>query len=430
MARTRARRTLIITTSGGNGNIQAANAKEEEILALDPNEIIIKKDLMLDWGLKMVSVPGVGWYNKTQIEGKVFWQQFLFNIMCLADIFFWPKIFLSVLLTLFYEKIDRVIDVQPVAISAIVKAIRIYCKYTKKKILLEQVFVDLPTVRNTHNLKNIRTLTKEDKKHIKVYTQEPLLENEESEEEFWRKNCKIGLESICHVDYPVRLCFKKVRFAQPEMATEIEIRTKSQKEKEFITQIASRGGDFFKERDLNLFFDIKANDRVYTVLLGSQPAREATFNYVSNFMEAAAKLFSTEKNYRVFVFCSDFSDVKNTIYSRLRKLVLSKVQENIAIIPMSFQQEDVIAKLYQRSDLTITRSGGQTIMELIETSKNTNWIHSEISHAQESISEKQLLKGMPSWEAGNALYFASKKKCKIVTPELLVPFLQKHAELL
>jgi len=81
---------------------------------------------------------------------------------------------------------------------------------------------------------------------------------------------------------------------------------------------------------------------------------------------------------------------------------------------MSFQKADVIASLFHRSDVTITRSGGQTIMELIKIGKGKKFIHSE-SKLDDSNFDI-LLKGIPFWEAGNACYLNKKDTGNLISP--------------
>jgi hypothetical protein len=101
---------------------------------------------------------------------------------------------------------------------------------------------------------------------------------------------------------------------------------------------------------------------------------------------------------------------------------------NLSIIPFSFQLDDVIAPLFYRSNLTCTRSGGQTAMELMVVCSGEIWIHSETKKnplKKEDPTSEELLKGIPGWEAANALYLKSIKNAKIATPETCGPLARK-----
>ena len=193
---------LIITSSGGGGLLQSAIAIEQEERKKDPKANIIKKDLLIEWTGGFIGLFGRSFYNWTQRSGSVFLTNFLVRFNSLADYIFYPLVFFCSLYNLFKLKIDRVIDNQVVDVSAIIKAIRIYNFFTKKKIFMEKVFVDLPTREYEQFLKRIKKLTKKDKKFIRLITIEPLLDDEKSNEEYWKKYCKISENQVV---YKIRL---------------------------------------------------------------------------------------------------------------------------------------------------------------------------------------------------------------------------------
>jgi hypothetical protein len=91
---------------------------------------------------------------------------------------------------------------------------------------------------------------------------------------------------------------------------------------------------------------------------------------------------------------------------------------------LSFQNDETIASVFYRSDLTCTRSGGQTAMELMCVMQGEIWIHSEAIKEPgqtEALTMDQLLRGIPGWEAGNAVYLHRFRRAKIVTPETFMP---------
>ena len=86
---------------------------------------------------------------------------------------------------------------------------------------------------------------------------------------------------------------------------------------------------------------------------------------------------------------------------------------------MSFQEDDTIAALFHRANISITRAGGQTAMELMGVSTGEVWIHSETKNLSGDLplTFDQLLDGIPVWEAGSACYLKEKFGSKLVTPE-------------
>ena len=85
--------------------------------------------------------------------------------------------------------------------------------------------------------------------------------------------------------------------------------------------------------------------------------------------------------------------------------------KNVAVIPIAFQADDVVAALLFRSDYTVTRSGGQTTMELLSIARGKIFIHS-------AAKKGNLMRGLPFWEGGNALYLQAKVGAELTTPTL------------
>ena len=188
-------------------------------------------------------------------------------------------------------------------------------------------------------------------------------------------------------------------------------------------QTSARGGargEIVKEGEI--CFSIPMESRVITVLLGSQPACGATFNYLKGWIELAQEKDFSKIPCYLFVFCAEHLPGHESLLRKVTEHVaqIDSYPSQLTVVPFSFQDDDVIAPLFYRSDLTCTRSGGQTAMELICVSNGENWIHSEAKKNRAESGEiamEGLLKGIPGWEAANALYLQKFRGAKIVTPE-------------
>ena len=416
---------LIITSSGGGGLLQSAIASEQEERKKDPEVKIIKKDLLRDWGGPL-GVLGVHMYNWTQRSGSVFLTNILVACNMAAERVFYPLVMIYLLSTLFKNKIDRVIDNQVMNTSCLIKAIRIYNRMAGKKILLEKVLVDLPTKKYRKILKSIKSLSRKDKKFIRIFTIEPLLEEENSYEEFWQKYCAISEKQIVYKKYIIRESFKKLQgHPKPAGNFDFGIAFSSEKEKDIMGKCFEKGSIVKKNEEKKNFlsFTIKPEDKLFVILLGSNPSSSAVYNYVKGIIDRVGDFSKKDELYHLFVFADKFSDKKESLFYQIYNLISSyeNYPENLSIIPMSFQKDDVIAPLFYRSDLTITRSGGHTIMELMAVSSGMKWIHSETrkNHSQEVLSFEKLLKGIPCWELGNAQYLHEKFGGDVVTPETI-----------
>lgn len=415
---------LIITSSGGGGLLQSAIAIEQEQRQLDPNVNIIKRDLLMDWTGWAIGLFGRFFYNWTQRSGKVLLTNIFVNMNMYADILFNPLVFSAMLFNLFRYSVDRVIDNQPLNCKAIIRAIRFYNWYTRKNLILEKVFVDLPTREYRQLLKAVKKLTKNDKRFIKIFTVEPLLDDEKTNEEYWQKNCRISESQIIYKKYIIRQNFKKFQgIEKPKVDFDLKTRFASKEEGNFIKRCLEKGHLKPKESENEFIFTISPEDKVFIILLGSQPSSNAVNNYVKGFIEKIRDSKAQDKKYSLFVFADKFSTSKETMFHKIHNLIntVENYPSNLTVVPMSFQNDEVISALFHRGDLTITRSGGHTMMELMAVSKGNKWIHSETkrSNVNHIPSYEQLLLGIPCWELGNARYLHDKFNGDIVTPEII-----------
>jgi hypothetical protein len=429
MAAIKSRKVLIITSSGGGGLLQAANAKEQEIKSQDPDAIVIHRDVMKDWMWKPVGKFCIWAWNGAQIRGNVWVQSFFGMVAPFVEYFFWPHIFVYSLYTLFKEDVDQVIDTQIMGTSAIIKALRYFNRRSKKTVHLQKVLVDLPTKRATHFFVTIKSLSEKDRKYIKLITIAPMLENGETEEEFWRVNCNLTRNELQYEDYYVRQSFLKYRNLErkPEIMI-LKTRYRNQEELELIEKAIQRGNSQFKKKSGEIEFSISPETLVFTLLLGSQPASDATLNYVKKFIEIAKNNKCHGVPIHLFVFCANHQPGQSTLFTRVVDFIekLTEYPTSLTVIPMSFQSDDVIAPLFFRSDITCTRSGGQTAMELMSVGRGKIWVHSEAKKGKGDLTNEELLKGIPGWESANASYLQQVRNAEIVTPEIFAPLVIQY----
>lgn len=413
---------LIITASGGGGLLQAAKAQKQRLLKKDPASRVIVKDLMLEWLGGFLGNFGVNFWNKSQKKGQVKHQELLVSCQRLAEIIFWPQIFYYVFRTLIKEDVDYIYDAQPLAPSAIIKAIRLFNLISKKKLILRKIFVDLPSKKATHYYNNIKRLSKKDREYVYISTIEPQLEKNQSDEDYWKKYCLLPLNRVCYKSYPIRLDFDEyINKTREPIDYKIKIKTESEAEQNLIDEVRKKGNIEGRKIGTDLELVIKPDVFLITVLLGSQPAFDGTLCYVSNLINFIKKS-NIKRNVVIFPYCSTFSD---GLIKKMHDMVMEQKDypDNLSIIPMSFQDENVIAFLFFRSDLTITRSGGQTAVELLRVSKAKICIHSE--YKGDNPTEKKLLKGIPAWEAGSASYMKEIMNASIINDDIFIDICKK-----
>ncbi|HSX14171.1 MAG TPA: glycosyltransferase [Chlamydiales bacterium] len=413
------KKLLIITSSAGGGLLQAAVAQEQAALAHNPKIQTIQCDVLKDWVWSWLGRFSIESWNTAQKRGDVFSQKFFASFHRFFDYITWPNSFFHTLSILFKEDIDRVIDTQPSSTSAIMKAIRIFNWRRSKKVVLEKVIVDLPTRKATHFFRPIKALSKCDKKFLRLRTIEPLLEDGQTAEDFWQHFCGLSESEIHYEDVNVRLPFKNLQ-GKPRILDTVSIgfNAKNEDEIDLMRKSYQRGNISASVKNHEVIFDIPNEARVITILLGSQPASAATLNYVKNFVEVAKKV---TKPIYLFVFCANHHG--NSLFQKVSQSVqeIPDYPESLTIIPFSFQNDQVIAPLFHRSDITISRSGGGTAMELMAVSTGEIWIHSEAKSKTKNLTLRELLSGIPVWESESALYLYKLKGAKILTPEIFMP---------
>jgi hypothetical protein len=416
------KKVLIITSSGGGGLLQAANAKEQEIKAHNPHTEVIQRDVMKDWVWSKLGKFSVNRWNQAQLRGDVKAQSFWGATAPVAEYLFWLPIFVCSLYTLFKEDIDRVIDTQVLGTSATIKALRLYNRTRKKNVVLEKVLVDLPTKKATHFFRPIQMLNARDRKLFRLITIDPLLEKGETAAEFWKKHCNLTDQHLQYEDYYVRRSFVEYRHIERKVEPfALKTRFRSEDELECILRSVKKGAAKYEVNGGEIRFMIDPKALVFTVLLGSQPANNATLNYVLKCLE-----ISGERPVYLFVFCSNHESGQKSLLRKVSEVVgqYASYPKNLTIVPMSFQSDDVIAPLFFRSNMTCTRSGGQTAMELLSVSQGEIWIHSEAACKAMPLTDEDLLAGIPGWESANAAYLQHKRGARIVTTDTFGPLLR------
>ncbi|MBI3508975.1 MAG: hypothetical protein HY069_05025 [Chlamydiia bacterium] len=424
------KKVLIITSSGGGGLLQTANAKEQEIREADPTAIIIKKDILKDWFGGFFGHLFAEFWNVGQRTGHVWILKLILHVFHpIFDYTCWPFVFFRALSTFFHEDVDRIIDTQPCGTFPILHALQIFNKRRKKTVCVEKVLVDLPTAKATHFFRSIKRLSPGCRQWIRVVTIPPLLEKGETAQEFWLKHCRLTEESIQYEEPYVRTAFRRVKGKpRSDKPISLMVRYKSEPELAWMKKIFGRSSIEAHIQPGEIHFKILPKDRVITVLLGSQPAAKATLNYAKRFSELAQNQ-NLSGNTHLFLFREPYIEGESSFLTQMAEWLdtIHPYPAHFSLIPFGFQSDDVIASLFHRSDLTCTRSGGQTAMELLSVSTGEMWIHSE-TKGNEEFSDEQLLKGIPGWEAASAVYLQRVRNAKIVTPEIFTPFAEQFLE--
>lgn len=417
---------LIVTSSGGGGHIQAANAKIHQIKTADPTCKIIVKDLLQKscghfWGNQLAIL-----WNSTQKKGYVRFLELLVSATPLYDIIFFLPIFMRTLKNLFLEDVDHIIDTQPLGLSALIHAVRLYNFLQNKNLVIEKILTEFPTKYATHYLEPIKRLSNNNKKLIRLITSPPLLEDDTTDADFWMSFAGLTKKQVLYQDLPIRPSFsqQKNTFKKNDKVL-LNIATHTDKEHKLLTSMVNTTLDKINAQKGNICCQIDPSDIVFTLMLGSQPTQKATLAYVQNLINLSRKI-DPSTDVWLFVFCSQTKSPPVNLQLTIAKLVKESVDfpKNLRVFPVTSQNDKVIAPLFSRSSVTITRSGGVTAMELMTVANGEICIHKEdkassFSDLLENSKNLNFLtyRGMPKWEYGNAAYLCHRKGAKMITPE-------------
>lgn len=405
---------LLITSSGGEGHIQAAKARAAKARADNPDLKIIQTDILIDWVGKWCGKFLIHIWNLSQKKGRVKLLNFFAKNVPVADALFWPCIFSKALITIIRENIDHIVDTQPIGTSATIKALKIVQYLTGKTVIIEKVITELPTEKVLHFFRPIKGLSRSDRTFLRLVSHKPLLRPGETPDTFWMKNCGLRERDIWYDRFPLRAAFTPHR-SQRQVATrkiKVKMRVKSREETDLIVNTIELGTLQKQIEEESITVTIKPCDQVVTIMLGSQPTEEATLQYVKHFIELFRKAGDRGYRHLLFVFCYYDARHYSSLLHRVHQVALDakNYPKHLNIVPMCFQEDGVIATLYSRSDATLTRSGGLTSMELLSVAQGKIWVHSEVQR-------KRACYGMPVWEWGNAHYLREKKGAELVTPD-------------
>ncbi len=408
-------RVLILTLSAGGGHVQAAKAKKEQILIEDPTAIFFEVDILVDWINRRFGTAAAGKWNEWQRTGSVNMLQRLIRLQHFADILFGPLFFFHALRILFKQNLDRVIDTQVLGTAVILRALRLYDRIKKKKIVLEKVLTELPTQQVVHSFAPIKRLPRKSKLYLKLFTTSPLLKAGQTELQFWKEECDLDPSQVIYGSLPLRQSFlsiKDQKYVKKDLSLPID--PQSSKERAQIFSCLEKGKGYYTTENDQIVLHIGAEDRVSVIMLGSRPSEPGTLQYLHHFLRVKQLLGAQEKKDWLFVFCSKDRSPRGLFYDKVVDQVLSfpSFPSHLCVVPLTFQSDRMIAPLFFRADGTITRSGGLTSMELLSVSHGQIFIHSEPPG-----SKKQKV-NMPVWEEGNALYLEKKKGAKIVLAPL------------
>lgn len=418
------KKCLIFTNSGGNGHLQSAKTLGDEIRAKFPDMEICQVDIFEDFFGPIIGKFFAERWNGVQRTGDVIMQAILIKAMSFAHWLFFMPIFVQTLYMLFKNDFTQIIDTQNISMKAIIRAVRVYNKWKGKHLLIERIITDLPTRDTSLYFPFIRALSRKDKEILRIKTTKPLLNGEKNDAEFWEKHCEIGMDKIEYTPLPIRPEFRKYahELRKRETPLSLTLAFPDQTMHNEFLEIISFGSLQTTSKELFTSFTLQAEDTVSIIMLGANPNKAAILNYLRAYIHLVSR-----KNYKtrrdvVFVLCSKNPPNTISLQQRILELVKShkNFPKNLTILPLPYQEDAIIAPLFYRSDLSLTKCGGITAMELLSVCHGRILIHRErpAPGTLKFFTKWPTVRfGMPPWELGNLRYLRSIKGAQIVTPE-------------
>ncbi len=382
---------FILTLSAGGGHLEAAKVKLAEIKEKYPEAEIIQKD--------RIPNQKKDWWARAQKTGNTTLLHYIYIAGYLLPQF---DFLFSMIRILKKENIFLVIDTQTLSTKQTIRAIRYINWWYHKNISYEKVLTELPTKYTNNYFRSLRSLSSKDRKQIKLCTTLPLLEEGETEELFWKTHTKLSLQSISYGPLPVRPSFQVSPLtAKSESLT---ILLPDLKERELVIRGACLGNRVFNKNAEEIHLVLQKNEKVSLMMMGSVPQEEAILQYIEQFIVVSREKNYTNRKDLLFVLCGSCTDFVERIITFLEQQ--KNYPSSLTIFALPYQKDTVIAPLLHRADLSISRSGGLTSMELLLASKGQIFIHKE---------DKK--RPMPIWEWGNYTYLKEKKGASLITPK-------------
>lgn len=399
---------IVIDSRGGGGHLAVGKAAAAEWNALGENYETKRIDFLGEGMMGDVNLPFVGSlgdmavnrWNDAQIKGDVAGLKSAVSMRWLSDLIFYPiavRKFTEYLRRLPNEP-ERIVSTQALCIDALAQAILTVNRERGWNMRLQVRMTDLPTEEAEHFYRSLRNVGNNEtlSRIVTLYAPcKPQCKNGETEQGFWKRH--VG---DVRVLYPGKLPIREAFFdhhCSISKTMDLQLRVNHPHELE-ILRLGAKDGELPESLPTNkkINFHIPKEDRVATLMLGSQPPDRAVNGYIDAFIQAAAaeeatfKTVAKTKNlstlaeehlpqYHLFVFCGKPEDpskpgevnallrkVENRLQSYSKANGGPGLPSNLRIVPFTYQDDETLAPLLHGSKMIVAKSGGSTCFELMQ----------------------------------------------------------------
>jgi len=365
----------------GNGHVTAKNALIHRNEELHGKQNFTAVDVDITKRIFNIWIPFIGnigdyaanQWNSAQKAGNLSSLQRFSGLQWLAEMIAYPIVYFKVkwLLEELKEEPQFLISTQAFSLHAMTNAMRTVNKAKNWNMKMHVHMTDMPSKEATHFIPSIKKVGDDrNLSHlVTLYAPKPLLKDSQTEESFWKEHC--GNVRVISTDpFPIRKAFletKKLaeKVSQEELTIPIRINNPNE------VAIIEKGMGLPQQTEENRYpIRIQKNDNVGFLMLGSQPTTTSVIAWLQTFINEGAKA-TGEKDYYFFLYSgAPEKDQQNPLLRAVEQEIdilrkNNRIPDNFHIIPFTHQGPEEIALMMARSDLTITRSGGATSMELL-----------------------------------------------------------------
>lgn len=375
--------------SGGGHRTAKEGIKEQKIAeyaakgkTLDvSNDIDITGEKVLS-AVKLPFIGGLGEigvrsWDGAQKKGDLAFLERYASMGWIGEIIFYPIVYFRMkwLLQDLRVEPEFVVSTQAFCLNAIVHAMQAVNRQKAWNMKMHVYLTDMPSKKAIHFFPSIRkvTATTACRDMITLHAPKPTIKAHETEESFWQKHCgKITV--VTDEKFPIRKAFLETKALKERLkkpVVDINIKLNHPSEADIISNgLSNKESSSFDDEKATI--RIKNEDQLAFLMLGSQPTTKSVLDWLRKFVQEAQNKQDDQKRY-FFLYCGQpHSDREENrlliaVNEELKKL---KLPPNVNIVPFTNQDADEIACLMARSDVSITRSGGATSMELLELDRS------------------------------------------------------------
>lgn len=326
---------------------------------------------------------GVKSWDEAQKKGDLKFLERYASWGWIGEIIFYPLVYFRVKWMLQDLNVEPnfVVSTQAFCLNAIMRAMQTVNKEKNWNMHMHVYLTDMPSKKAIHFFPSIRKVTADSELRnlLTLHAPPPLRkpgQTEDDDKKFWEKYCgKINV--ITNEQFPIREAFLetgilKARLEKPVLDVRIKLNEAS--EGDLISSgLSPACVHTATSKDITL--KIRDKDKLGFLMLGSQPTTQSVLNWLHTFVQSGRAHNSTDGDVQrfLFLYCgvAHTNDARNPLLDAVQEQIkkykqANKLPPNFNIIPFSNQDADEIALLMARSDVSITRSGGATSMELVQ----------------------------------------------------------------